>query len=203
MNIIIIKLYCHIQRAWHDELECSLTLTHIVPICTIKWNMANKYNIYHHTSIPTCMYWKSNPAFVTGKSDVSALWQVSFINPLNAIRHQQDWWSVTQYWSVELTFIHSRYDMFIDYRISNCVRVHICRWLTTRITSWTRTETRWVRTSSTAWRRVQWNTSACCSPTRRRVWTAVCAAARATGNNTTVTGCHRKHSWPTSIELRE
>ena len=30
--IIIIKLYCHIQRALHDELECSQTLTHIVPI---------------------------------------------------------------------------------------------------------------------------------------------------------------------------
>ena len=34
--IIIIKLYCHIQRALHDELECSLVLTPIVPICTIK-----------------------------------------------------------------------------------------------------------------------------------------------------------------------
>ena len=33
--IIIIKLYCHIQRALHDELECSLALTHIVPIYTI------------------------------------------------------------------------------------------------------------------------------------------------------------------------
>ena len=30
--IIIIKLYCHIQRALHDELECSLALTQIVPI---------------------------------------------------------------------------------------------------------------------------------------------------------------------------
>ena len=30
--IIIIKLYCRIQRALHDELECSLALTHIVPI---------------------------------------------------------------------------------------------------------------------------------------------------------------------------
>ena len=30
--IIIIKLYGHIQRALHDELECSLALTHIVPI---------------------------------------------------------------------------------------------------------------------------------------------------------------------------
>ena len=29
--IIIIKLYCHIQCALHDELECSLALTHIVP----------------------------------------------------------------------------------------------------------------------------------------------------------------------------
>ena len=34
--IIIIKLYCHIQHALHDELECSLALTHIVPIFTIK-----------------------------------------------------------------------------------------------------------------------------------------------------------------------
>ena len=33
---IIIKLYCHIQRALHNELECSLALTHIVPIYTIK-----------------------------------------------------------------------------------------------------------------------------------------------------------------------
>ena len=33
---IIIKIYCHIQRALHDELECSLALTHIVPIYTIK-----------------------------------------------------------------------------------------------------------------------------------------------------------------------
>ena len=30
--IIIIKLYCHIQHALYDELECSLALTHIVPI---------------------------------------------------------------------------------------------------------------------------------------------------------------------------
>ena len=29
---IIIKLYCLIQRALHDELECSLALSHIVPI---------------------------------------------------------------------------------------------------------------------------------------------------------------------------
>ena len=29
----------------HDELECSLTLTHIVPIYTITLNMANKYKI--------------------------------------------------------------------------------------------------------------------------------------------------------------
>ena len=43
--IIIIKLYCHIQRALHNELECSLALTHIVPIYTIKLNMANKYKI--------------------------------------------------------------------------------------------------------------------------------------------------------------
>ena len=35
-HIIIIKLYCHIQRTLHDELECSLALTHIVPIYTIK-----------------------------------------------------------------------------------------------------------------------------------------------------------------------
>ena len=28
----IINLYCHIQRALHDELECSLALTHIVPM---------------------------------------------------------------------------------------------------------------------------------------------------------------------------
>ena len=34
--IIIIKHYCHIQRALHAELECSLALTHIVPIYTIK-----------------------------------------------------------------------------------------------------------------------------------------------------------------------
>ena len=43
--IIIIKLYCHIQRALYDELECSLALTHIVPVYTIKLNMANKYKI--------------------------------------------------------------------------------------------------------------------------------------------------------------
>ena len=36
-------LYCHIQRALHDELECSLAVTPIVPIYTIKRNMANKY----------------------------------------------------------------------------------------------------------------------------------------------------------------
>ena len=34
--LIIIKLYCHIQRSLRDELECSLALTHIVPIYTIK-----------------------------------------------------------------------------------------------------------------------------------------------------------------------
>ena len=28
--------YCHIQRALHDQLECSLAMTHIVPIYTIK-----------------------------------------------------------------------------------------------------------------------------------------------------------------------
>ena len=33
---IIIKLYCHIQRALHDELEGSLAMTHILPIYTIK-----------------------------------------------------------------------------------------------------------------------------------------------------------------------
>ena len=32
MYVCIIKLYCHIQRKLHDELECSLALTHIVPI---------------------------------------------------------------------------------------------------------------------------------------------------------------------------
>ena len=31
-DTIIIKIYCHIQRALRDELECSLALTHIVPI---------------------------------------------------------------------------------------------------------------------------------------------------------------------------
>ena len=29
---IIIKLYCQIQHALYDEMECSLALTHIVPI---------------------------------------------------------------------------------------------------------------------------------------------------------------------------
>ena len=33
-----IKLYCHIQRALHDELECSLALTHIVPIYICIYN---------------------------------------------------------------------------------------------------------------------------------------------------------------------
>ena len=33
---VIIKLYCHIQRALHEELEGSLALTHIVPIYIIK-----------------------------------------------------------------------------------------------------------------------------------------------------------------------
>ena len=32
---VIIKLHCHIQCALHDELECSLALTHIVPIYII------------------------------------------------------------------------------------------------------------------------------------------------------------------------
>ena len=36
IHIIIMKFYCHIQRALHDELECSLALTHIVPIYIIK-----------------------------------------------------------------------------------------------------------------------------------------------------------------------
>ena len=35
-GLIIIKLYCHIQRALHDELECGLALTHIGPIYKIK-----------------------------------------------------------------------------------------------------------------------------------------------------------------------
>ena len=35
----IIKLYCHIQRALHDELECSLALTHIVPIYIYVYTM--------------------------------------------------------------------------------------------------------------------------------------------------------------------
>ena len=30
---------------FNDELECNLALTHIVPIYTIKLNMANKYKI--------------------------------------------------------------------------------------------------------------------------------------------------------------
>ena len=34
--LIIIKIYCRIQRALHGELECSLALTRIVPIYTIK-----------------------------------------------------------------------------------------------------------------------------------------------------------------------
>ena len=29
---IIIKLYCYVQHALHDELECSLALIHTVPI---------------------------------------------------------------------------------------------------------------------------------------------------------------------------
>ena len=44
--VIIIKLYCHFQHALHVKLECSLALTHIVPIYTIKRNMANKYIIH-------------------------------------------------------------------------------------------------------------------------------------------------------------
>ena len=44
--IIIIKHYCHFQHALHVKFECSLALTHIVPIYTIKWNMANKYILY-------------------------------------------------------------------------------------------------------------------------------------------------------------
>jgi hypothetical protein len=30
--LLIIKLYCHIQHILYDELECSLALTHILPI---------------------------------------------------------------------------------------------------------------------------------------------------------------------------
>ena len=46
-NNIIIKLYSHIQPALHDELECSLALTHIVPIYQI-WqiNIRYRYKIY-------------------------------------------------------------------------------------------------------------------------------------------------------------
>ena len=33
---IRIKLYCHFQHALHVKLECSLALTHIVPVYTIK-----------------------------------------------------------------------------------------------------------------------------------------------------------------------
>ena len=36
IHVIIIKLYCHFQHALHVKLECSLALTHIVPIYTIK-----------------------------------------------------------------------------------------------------------------------------------------------------------------------
>ena len=43
---LIIQLYCHFQHALHVKLECSLALTRIVPIYTIKLNMANKYIIY-------------------------------------------------------------------------------------------------------------------------------------------------------------
>ena len=44
--LIIVTLYCHIKHALHVKLECSLALTHIWPIYTIKWNMAIKYVIY-------------------------------------------------------------------------------------------------------------------------------------------------------------
>ena len=53
--IYIIKLYCHIQRALHDELECSLALTHIVPIYIYIYtlyiyiwqiNISYRYKIY-------------------------------------------------------------------------------------------------------------------------------------------------------------
>ena len=46
---VIIKLYCHIQRALHNELECSLALTHMVPIFTIKMKYIWQINIrYKH-----------------------------------------------------------------------------------------------------------------------------------------------------------
>ena len=32
ITILIIKLYCHFQHALHVKLECSLALTHIVPM---------------------------------------------------------------------------------------------------------------------------------------------------------------------------
>ena len=34
--IIIIKLYCYIKRALHDDLKCCMVLTHVVLIYTIK-----------------------------------------------------------------------------------------------------------------------------------------------------------------------
>ena len=46
--IIILKLYCHFQHALHVKLERSLALTDIVPIYTIKLNMANKYIVYYN-----------------------------------------------------------------------------------------------------------------------------------------------------------
>ena len=42
--IIIIKFYCQILRALHDELECSLALTHIVHIYIYIYIYI--YNIY-------------------------------------------------------------------------------------------------------------------------------------------------------------
>ena len=40
--LIIIKLYCHIRCALHDELECSLALTHTVTIKLYKWLNASR-----------------------------------------------------------------------------------------------------------------------------------------------------------------
>ena len=56
--IFLFKNY-HIPRALHDEFECSLALTHIVPIYTIKLNMANKYKIY----IVYNLFFKMNKLF--------------------------------------------------------------------------------------------------------------------------------------------
>ena len=35
-DIIIVKLYCHFPQALHIKLECSLALTHVMHIYTIK-----------------------------------------------------------------------------------------------------------------------------------------------------------------------